>query len=319
MARRPRKPTRGGGSRAKGAGGKGVDINKALLATAIALAAALAGVLVYFLAPIHKPASTQPSSKPTGQAQVITPTLAFEDGVGNWFGVECVYDRYGGNATLNLLNSIYGIAYEYLVAYSQSNNVTYLLEYPVAQYEYLASKYPQCAFNYTDQYLAVTVANALSNVSNAAAELGIPNNMLGTPLFIVFDKANNITYVTVGALPLVFNAVDYAEKGNTTMLTYQGQVLGYGFRANSTQVNVINSIISSGLGIGNPGASVVVIEYLDPECPYCALFQVEYGSALDSMVINGSVLYVIQYFPTHVIYYGCSSPTIAPLLGPYCG
>ena len=297
------------------------NINKALLIAVIVLAVALVGVLVYFLVPIHihKPASTQPSSKPTGQAQVITPTLAFEDGVGNWFGVKCVYDRYGGNATLNLLNSIYGIAYEYLVAYSQSNNVTYLLEYPVAQYEYLASEYPQCAFNYTDQYLAVTVANALSDVSNTAAELGIPNDMLGTPLFIVFDKANNITYVTVGALPLVFNAIDYAEAGDITALTYQGQVLGYGFRANSTQVGVINNIISSGLRIGNPGASVVVIEYLDPECPFCALFQVEYGKALDSMVINGSVLYVIQYFPTHVIYYGCSSPAIAPLLGPYCG
>jgi hypothetical protein len=295
------------------------NINKALLIAVIVLAVALVGVLVYFLAPIHKPASTQPSSKPTGQAQVITPTLAFEDGVENWFGVECVYNKYGGNATLDLLNSTYGIAYRYLKAYSRSNNVTYLLEYPVAQYKYLASKYPQCAFNYTDQYLVSTVMGAINNVTNAAIELGIPGNLLGTPLFIVFNRANNITYVTIGALPLVFYAINYAKAGNITVITYQGQELGYGFRANSTQVSVINGIISSGLGVGNMSSPIVVIEYLDPECPYCALFQVEYGSALDSMVINGSVLYVIQYFPTHVLGYGCSSPTIAPMLGPYCG
>ena len=124
---------------------RNTNINKALLIAVIVLAVALVGVLVYFLVPIHihKPASTQPSSKSTGQVQAITPTLAFEDGVGNWFGVVCVYNKYGGNATLNLLNSIYSIAYEYLVAYSQSNNVTYLLEYPVAQYEYLASDPPR--------------------------------------------------------------------------------------------------------------------------------------------------------------------------------
>ncbi|MCG2879958.1 MAG: DsbA family protein [Vulcanisaeta sp.] len=288
------------------------SINKALLVTVIVLAVALVAVLVYFL-------MLKPSETPGKQTQALTPALAFERGVENWLGIECVYGRYGGNATLDLINNIYAIAYRYVIEYTQSGNVTYLLEYPVAQYEYLVSKYPKCALNGADQYLANVVVNALNNVSNVAVKLGIPNNLLGTPLFIVFNRANNVTYVLAGASPLVFSAINYAETGNTTVFTYQSQVLGYGFRANSTQVNVVNSIISSGLRIGNPGASVVVIEYLDPECPYCALFQVEYGSALDSMVINGSVLYVIHYFPTHVLSYGCSSPTIAPLLGPYCG
>lgn len=288
------------------------SINKALLVAVIVLAVALVAVLVYFL-------MLKPSETPGKQTQALTPALAFERGVENWLGIECVYGRYGGNATLDLINNIYAIAYRYVIEYTQSGNVTYLLEYPVAQYEYLVSKYPKCALNGADQYLANVVVNALNNVSNVAVKLGIPNNLLGTPLFIVFNRANNVTYVLAGASPLVFSAINYAETGNTTVFTYQGQVLGYGFRANSTQVNVVNSIISSGLGIGNPGASVVVIEYLDPECPYCALFQVEYGSALDSMVINGSVLYVIHYFPTHVLSYGCSSPTIASLLGPYCG
>jgi hypothetical protein len=288
------------------------SINKALLVAVIVLAVALVAVLVYFL-------MLKPSETPGKQTRALTPALAFERGVENWLGIECVYGKYGGNATLDLINNIYAIAYRYVIEYTQSGNVTYLLEYPVAQYEYLVSKYPKCALNGADQYLANVVVNALNNVSNVAVKLGIPNNLLGTPLFIVFNRANNVTYILAGASPLVFSAINYAETGNTTVFTYQGQVLGYGFRANSTQVNVINSIISSGLGIGNPGASIVVIEYLDPECPYCALFQVEYGSALDSMVINGSALYVIQYFPTHVLSYGCSSPTIAPLLGPYCG
>jgi hypothetical protein len=297
------------------------NINKALLIAVIVLAVALVGVLVYFLAPIHKPASTQPSSKSTGQTQAIT--LAFEDSVKNWLGIECVYDRYGGGATLDLLNSTYSIVIEYSAAYSRSGNVAYLLEYPVVQYEYLASKYPGCALNGADRYLVNVVINALNNVSSMATELGILNSplgmSLGTPLFIVFNRANNVTYVLIGATQFVFEAINYAEAGNITVITYQGQELGYGFRANSTQVSVINGIISSGLRVGNVSSPIVVIEYLDPECPACALFQVEYGKALDSMVINGSVLYVIQYFPTHALIYGCSSPTIAPMLGPYCG
>ena len=289
------------------------SINKALLVAVIVLAVALVAVLVYFL--ILKPPET-----PGKQTQALTPALAFERSVENWLGIECVYGRYGGNATLDLINNIYAIAYRYVfIEYTRSGNVTYLLEYPVAQYKYLVSKYPKCALNGADQYLANVVVNALNNVSNAAVKLGIPNNLLGTPLFIVFNRANNVTYVLVGASPLVFSAINYAETGNTTVFTYQGQVLGYGFRANSTQVGVINSIVSSGLRIGNPGASIVVIEYLDPECPYCALFQVQYRDALEYLVNNGSVLYVIQYFPTHAIVYGCSSSKIASLLGPYCG
>jgi|GEM_PF-687348 len=300
---------------------RNTNINKALLIAVIVLAVALVGVLVYFLAPIHKPASTQPSSKSTGQTQAIT--LAFEDGVKNWLGIKCVYDRYGGSATLDLLNSTYSIVIEYSAAYSRSGNVAYLLEYPVVQYEYLASKYPGCALNGADQYLVNVVINALNNVSSMATELGILNSplgmSLGTPLFIVFNRANNITYVLIGATQFVFEAINYAKAGNATVLTYQGQELGYGFKANPTQVGVIDGIISGGLRIGNPGANIVVIEYLDPECPACALFQIEYGGVLDSMVNNGSIYYVIHYFPTHALIYGCSSPTIAPMLGPYCG
>lgn len=63
---------------------------------------------------------------------------------------------------------------------------------------------------------------------------------------------------------------------------------------------------------------MTVIEYLDPECPACTIFQLEYGGYLDHLIGSGSIYYVIQYFPTHVLDYGCSSPTIEPMLGTIC-
>ncbi|WP_054857920.1 thioredoxin domain-containing protein [Vulcanisaeta sp. JCM 16159] len=308
------------------------SINRILLITVIVLAAALAAVLVYFLAPKPPlinvgPNSTQnqtsPQTNSTSQSSSTTQTVsfaeAFERGVENWLGLICIYNKYGGNTTLNTVNSIYIIAYNYLYYYEQTNNITYLLMYPIAQYQYLANKYPGCAVNESDQYLANVVMGALSNINTMAYTLNVPGNLLGTPLFIVLNKANNITYVLAGASPLVFYAINYSKLGNVTTFTYQGQELGYGFRANSTQVSFIRELASSGLGIGNPSANITVIEFLDPECPYCAIFQLEYGGYLDKLISSGSIYYVIQYFPTHVLGYGCSSQTIAQMLGPYCG
>ncbi len=299
------------------------NVNKALLIAVIVLAAALVGVLVYFLFPFHIHTQTQSKSQTSNpasaSAQAPTPTLSFERGVENWLGIECVYNNYGANTTLSLVNDIYTIAYGYLYDYSQTNNVTYLLMYPVAQYQYIASKYPACAINESDQNLVSVVIGALNNITGIANNLNIPGNLLGTPLFIVFDRSNNVTYVLAGASPFVFNAINYAKNGTTTTITYQGQELGYGFKANSTQVKTISEIISNSLRFGNPSANITVIEYLDPECPYCALFQVMYGRELEQLVNSGSIFYAINYFPTHVLGYGCSSPTIAPMLGPYCG
>ncbi|WP_054841948.1 thioredoxin domain-containing protein [Vulcanisaeta distributa] len=306
------------------------NINRMLLVAVIVLAVALAAVLIYFLAfkPPTKPvippgqssSSSSSSSQSSASSQLSLATTAFERGVENWLSIECIYNKYGGNATLNAVNNIYTIAYGYIYDYEETSNITYLLMYPIAQYQYIASKYPDCAVSESDQSLVNTVLGALSNINTVAYTLNIPGNLLGTPLFIVFDKANNVTYVLAGASPYVFDAINDAIRGNITIFVYQGQELGYGFKANSTQVSFINELISSGLRIGNPNANITVIEFLDPECPpYCALFQVMYGRSLETMIGSGYVYYVIHYFPTHVLGYGCSSPTIAQMLGPYCG
>ena len=305
------------------------NINRMLLVAVIVLAAALAGVLIYFLAlkPLIKAVTTtsqsqgqsSSSSQSSASAQASLITTAFERGVENWLSIECIYNKYGENATLNAVNNIYTISYGYISDYEETGNTTYLIVYPIAQYQYLASHYPDCAVSESDQDLVNTVMGALSNINTVAYTLNIPGNLLGTPLFIVYDKANNITYILAGASPYVFNAIDDALRGNITVFTYQGQELGYGFRANSTQESFIHELTTSGLGIGNPNANITVIEFLDPECPFCAIFQVMYGRSLETMISSGHVYYVIQYFPTHVLGYGCSSPTIAPMLGPYCG
>ena len=309
------------------------NVNRMLLIAVVVLAVALVGVLVYFLA--LKPSALAPpaksgsgtsqsqgqssSSQSSTSTQTSLITAAFERGVENWLGLVCIYNKYGGNATLNALNNIYSIAYNYIYNYEQTSNTTYLLVYPIAQYQYLASNYAECAVSENDQDLVNMVTGALNNINTMAMSLDIPGNLLGTPLFIVFNRANNITYVLAGASPYVFYAINYVNEGNITVITYQGQELGYGFKANSTQVSFINELASSGLRIGNPSANITMIEFLDPECPYCAIFQAMYGRSLETMVNSGYVYYVIQYFPTHVLGYGCSSPTIAQMLGPYCG
>ncbi|GGI79322.1 hypothetical protein GCM10007112_15320 [Vulcanisaeta souniana JCM 11219] len=300
-----------------------------MLIAVVVLAVALVGVLVYFLVLKSPSTLTVPSSNnnqgatqssQSTQASMIT--LAFERGVENWLGLECIYNKYGGNATLNAINDTYKIAYNYLYEYEYTNNITYYIVYPIAQYQYLVSNYANCAVSESDQSLVSTVTSALSNFGTVAMELNmesnIPSNYIGTPLFIVFNRANNITYVIVGASPSVFYAINYSKAGNITTFTYQGHELGYGFKANSTQVAFINELSSSGLGIGNSNANVTVIEYLDPECPACTIFQLEYGGYLDHLIGSGSIYYVIQYFPTHVLDYGCSSPTIEPMLGTIC-
>ncbi|MGC8543289.1 MAG: thioredoxin domain-containing protein [Vulcanisaeta sp.] len=302
------------------------SINRMLLVAVIVLAVALAVILIYFL--ILKPptttthqgksSSSSSSSQSSTSAQTSMITLAFERGVENWLGLMCVYDKYGSNATLGLLNDIYTIAYSYIYKYAQTNNITYQILFPIAQYQYLTSKYSECTINESDQHLVNIVLNTLNDVNTMAIILNIPSNLLGTPLFIVFDRVNNVTYVLAGASPYVFYAIDYAKAGNLTVLVYRGQELGYGFKANSAQVSFINKLISSGLSIGNVNANVTVIEFLDPECSYCAIFQLEYGGYLEQLISNGTIHYVIQYFPTHVLAYGCSTPTIASMLGTIC-
>ncbi|MGC8606859.1 MAG: thioredoxin domain-containing protein [Vulcanisaeta sp.] len=299
-----------------------INVNRMLLIAVVVLAVALIGVLVYFLA-LKTPTKTNTPQPPTSSSSTSTQasliTAAFERGVENWLGLVCIYNKYGENATLNALNNMYSIAYNYIYEYEQKSNTTYLLVYPIAQYQYLASNYAECAVSESDQNLVNTVTGALNNINTIAMTLNIPSNLLGTPLFIVFDKANNITYILAGASPYVFYAINYANEGNITVITYQGQELGYGFKANSTQVSFIGELASSGLRIGNSSANITIIELLDPVCPYCAIFQAMYGRSLETMINSGYVYYVIQYFPTHVLGYGCSSPTIASMLGPYCG
>ncbi len=136
------------------------NVNRMLLVAVIVLAVALAAVLIYFLAfkttPTQKTPSSQGSSSSSSQtsasSQLSLATTAFErGGVENWLSIECIYSNYGENATLNAVNNIYTIAYNYIYDYKETNNVTYLLLYPIAQYQYIESNYAKCAINESDQ------------------------------------------------------------------------------------------------------------------------------------------------------------------------
>ncbi|WP_238375111.1 thioredoxin domain-containing protein [Vulcanisaeta thermophila] len=280
------------------------NINKALLMAVIALAVALIAVVLYFTV-IAKTPTGKAATQSSSQTGSLTSLLmeAFSDGVKLWFGLVCVYHNYGESAALSLMHLLYTIGYEYNVAYVQTGNATYEVVYPIIQYNYLTSKYPSCSVNYNMSYLVNYVASAGSNITIVQKYLGIPSSFMGTPLFLIYNRLNNITYVVVGASPAPFTALNYSRAGVTTVLTYQGQELGYSFRANATQVGFINGLVSEGLGFGNPNANIVIIELMDPTCPYCAVFDVQYGSELDSLVNNGTIYYVLLYFPTHILGY----------------
>ncbi|MBP1449815.1 MAG: thioredoxin domain-containing protein [Thermoproteus sp.] len=113
---------------------------------------------------------------------------AFNAGVESWLSLECIYKRHGPAAALNATEGMYEVAAYYLSAYMQTNNSTYLLIYPIAEKRYLESRYPDCAYNLPTDQLEVVVAQAERQITAEAKALGIPNEMLGTPLFVVFPR-----------------------------------------------------------------------------------------------------------------------------------
>lgn len=114
------------------------------------------------------------------------PQQDFVAGVETWLGLTCIYNKTGASQFYNALSSIYDMAAAYIVQYLQTGNSTLLNLYPLAQISYIQSQYPQCYVNASPQQLVALVQNADNAVSADANVLGIPNNMLGTPLFVIY-------------------------------------------------------------------------------------------------------------------------------------
>jgi protein-disulfide isomerase len=114
---------------------------------------------------------------------------SFIAGVDAWPSLECVYQKYGAEAALNATETIYDIAASYIYLYIQTNNTAYLVAYPLAERAYLGGAYPQCAYNLTLAQAQALAQAAFNQAMSEASTLGVPNNMLGTPLFIVATRS----------------------------------------------------------------------------------------------------------------------------------
>jgi hypothetical protein len=257
-----------------------VNVNKVLIVAVVALASALVFVLLYH----SGPASSNGSSSGTNLK-----SLVFQRGVESWLVLRCIYNTYGPNAALDALNRMY------LVAYNQLNNGTY----PISQYDALTRVYPGCRVNASLNDIYALVQSSSQRIVSFATYLGLSTNQLGTPMFVVFNRQNNATYVVLGATLNLYDVMNYTERG-----IYNATVrYAVGFRASPTQARAILDLTRDALVFGNSNSSIIVMELLDPTCPFCAVFQVQMANQLDSMVRSGTVEYVVVYFPTHVLSY----------------
>lgn len=138
-----------------------------------------------------------------------TDNETFMDGVEDWIGLRCVYYEYGPGSALSLIHEFDQINYLYNTKYSETGNTTYYLLYPVLEYEFLARNYPNCAFNYSMTYLMNYVNNALNNMTMVQGIMNIPSSLMGTPLFIIYNRVNHVVYIMAGATQCPLMAINY--------------------------------------------------------------------------------------------------------------
>src|ERR1700722_13180714 len=95
-----------------------------------------------------------------------------------------------------------------------------------------------------------------------------------------------ITIVIAGLL--IAAAVFFVGKSNTTAPnTTSGTEQAIDFRPVDSTDHIL----------GNPNATVKVIEYADLECPYCKVFNVTMNQIMDYYGQSGNVAWVYRPFP----------------------
>ena len=138
------------------------------------------------------------------------------------------------------------------------------------------------AFNACVTATDKTALQAKISTSVEAAMKGLKPEERGTPYSIIVGKNGSKAEVR-GALPIdqVQKLITEVKDGKVTA-AYKGEV----------------ALTEEGDHLyGSPDAPVVVIEYSDYECPYCARYQTTMKQLVDES--NGQVAWMYRHWPIH--------------------
>lgn len=117
---------------------------------------------------------------------------------------------------------------------------------------------------------------------------GLSAGVQGTPLTIVLNTKTGKTYTIDGAQPI-----------EVVQMTLANALAGKSDGATKITVSPISSADHI---FGNPSAEVLLIEYSDPECPFCKRFQETLKTVMTQYGDNGNVAWVYRHFPLDSIH-----------------
>jgi len=102
------------------------------------------------------------------------------------------------------------------------------------------------------------------------------------------QKNLSIPVAIVLAGALIAGAIYFVNKGNTASPTVSG---------NNPPTATLRAITSSDHILGNPKASIVIVEYTDLECPFCKSFHATMHTIMNEFGADGKVAWVVRNAP----------------------
>lgn len=117
---------------------------------------------------------------------------------------------------------------------------------------------------------------------------GVTVGVQGTPHSVVLNVKTGKTYIIGGAMPLT-----------ATQSIISSALAG---KSDGSVKTTVNPVTPNEHIKGNPNAEVFVIEYSDPECPFCKRFHETMKSVMQEYGDTGKVAWVYRHFPLDALH-----------------
>ena len=148
------------------------------------------------------------------------------------------------------------------------------------------------------------VAIAVVAVAIAAYYLIFMQHILAPSVSVRGLSTGEDLYI-IGYYPNIPTIVGSIVRGGSVSLK-QSKGMGT-YPLSPSDIDQLKTLLSSNspfiLRFGNPHAQYLVIELLDPVCPYCTIFDIYNFSQLAPLISRGDIYYIAIYFPTHAVGY----------------